>query len=57
MKKNELAVINMFRQGLGGHDVDLAALPAFVEAVAPVLKATLDRESALTRAAMERIDK
>jgi hypothetical protein len=55
--KNELAVINLLRQRLGGHDVDLAALPAFVEAVAPVLKATLDRENALTQAAIDRIDK
>ena len=57
MTKNELAVIKMLRQGLDGHDVDLAALPAFVEVVAPVLNATLDRENALTQAAMERIDK
>lgn len=57
MTKNELAVINMLRQGLDGHDIDLAALPAFVEAVAPVLKTTLDRQNALTQAAIERINK
>ena len=57
MTKNELAVTKILRQGLNGHDVDLAALPAFVEAVAPVLKTTLDRENALTQAALERIDK
>lgn len=57
MTKNELAVIKMLRQGLDGHDVDLTVLPAFVEAVAPVLKVTLERENALTQAELERIDK
>lgn len=57
MTKNELAVIKMLRQGLDGHDVDLAALPAFAEAVAPVLKASLDRQNALTQAALERMAK
>ena len=56
MTKNELALINMVRQGLDGHDVDLAALPDFVEAVAPVLQTTLDRENALTQAALDRIE-
>lgn len=56
MTKNELAVINMLRQGLDGHDVDLAALPAFVEAVALVLNATLGRENVLTQAALDRIE-
>ena len=57
MTKNELAVIKMLREGLDGHDVDLTALPAFVEVVAPVLNATVERENALTQAAIERIDK
>lgn len=57
MTKNELAVIKLLREGLDGHDVDLASLPAFAEAVAPVLKANLDCENALTQAALERIDK
>ncbi|CAM3318301.1 hypothetical protein [Polaromonas hydrogenivorans] len=57
MTKNELALIHMVRQGLDGHDVDLATMPAFVEAIAPALKATLDRENALTQAAIDRIDK
>ena len=55
--KNEWAVINMLRQALDGHDVDLAALPAFVEAVASVLKVTLDRENALIQAAIDRVGK
>lgn len=55
--KNEQALIQIVRQCLDGHDVDLAALPAFVEAVAPVLKATLDRENALAWAAIKRLSK
>lgn len=57
MTKNELAVIKMLREELDGHDVDLAVLPAFAQAVAPVLKASLDRENALTQAALERTNK
>ena len=57
MTKNELALIHMVRQGLDGHDVNLIESPTFVEAVAIALKATLERENALTQAALERIDK
>ena len=57
MTKNELALINMVRQGLDGHDVNLAGSSVFVEAIAQELQATLDRENALTQAAINRIDK
>ena len=57
LTKNELALINMVRQALDGHDVDLAGSPVFVEAVAHELQATRDRENALTQAAINRIDK
>jgi len=57
MTKNEVALINMVRQRLDGHDVDLAGSPVFVEAIAQELQATLDRENALTQAALNRIDK
>lgn len=57
MTKNELALINMVRQGLDGLDVNLAESPAFIQGVAQELKATLDRENALTQAAIERMDK
>lgn len=54
---NEMALIRLVREGLEGHDVDLAALPVFVETLAAELKVTLDRENALTQATIERIDK
>ena len=57
MTKNELALIHMVRQGLDGHDVSLADSLAFIQGVAQELKATLDCQSALTQAAIERIDK
>ena len=57
MTKNELALINMVRQGLDGHDVNLAESPVFIQGVAQELKATLDRENALTQAALTRVEK
>ena len=57
MTKNELALIHMVRQGLDGHDVNLAESPVFIQGVAQELKATLDRENALAQAAIERASK
>lgn len=57
MTTNEIALIRMVRESLDGHDVNLATLPVFGEALSEELKLTLKRENALTRAAIERIDK
>lgn len=54
--ENEMALINMARQSLDGHDVNLAGSPVFVQAVGHTLKATLERENALTQAALKRAD-
>lgn len=53
---NEVALLNTLRQKLEGHDVDLAQSPEFLAAVAPVLKVTADRETALAQAALDRED-
>ena len=57
MTKNELALIQIVRQGLDGHDVNLTESPAFIQGIAQELKDTLDHENALAQAAMERMDK
>jgi hypothetical protein len=53
---NELALIKLVRQGLDGHDVDLAQSPAFVRAIKPQLAAIAKRETALAQAAINRQD-
>lgn len=50
---SELALLQMVRQGLDGHDVNLAASPEFMAAAAPALKVILDRENALVQAAIK----
>lgn len=51
---NEMALINLVRQGLNGHDVSLAQSPAFVAALQPALNEIVARESALAQAAINR---
>lgn len=53
---NELALINLIRAALAGHDVDLAQSPGFVQTLMPELKAILERQKALATAALERLD-
>ena len=53
---NELALINLIRAALDGHDVDLVQSPGFVQTLIPVLKATVERQKALAAAALERLD-
>lgn len=53
---NELALINVIRATLDGHDVDLAQSPSFMQALIPVLKAVVERQKALAAAALERLD-
>lgn len=51
---NEMALINLIRQGLDGHDVNLAQSPVFVRAIKPQLAAIAKRETALVQAAINR---
>jgi hypothetical protein len=53
---NEMALIKLVRQGLDGHDVNLAQSPAFVRAIKPQLAAIAKRETALAQAAIKRQD-
>jgi hypothetical protein len=53
---NEMALLKVVRQGLDGHDVNLAESPDFMATVTPVLKVILEHQNALTQAAMNRDD-
>lgn len=53
---NEMALINLVRQGLDGHDVSLAQCPDFIDALKPQLAAVAARERALAQAAINRTD-
>lgn len=53
---NELALIKLVRQGLDGHDVNLAESPGFTDAAGPALKVILERQNALAQAAKNRTD-
>ena len=53
---NELNLLKLVREGLDGHDVNLAESPEFVNAVVPALKVILERQNALARAALDRND-
>lgn len=53
---NEMSLINLIRQGLDGHDVNLAQSAAFVRAIKPQLAAIAKRETALAQAAINRQD-
>ena len=53
---NELALINVIRAALDGHDVNLAQSPGFMQSLIPALKAIVERQKALATAALERLD-
>lgn len=53
---NELALIDLVRQGLDGHDVKLAESPGFRQTMAAELKLIVERENALAQAAIGRTD-
>lgn len=53
---NEMALINLVRQKLDGHDVSLAKSPDFIQAITPSLTAIVERENALAQAAINRTD-
>lgn len=53
---NELALIKLVRQGLDGHDVNLAESPSFRQALAAECNQIVERENALAQAAIGRID-
>jgi hypothetical protein len=53
---NELALIKFVRDGLDGHDADLMGSYDFGKTIAPVLADAFKHESALARAALDRID-
>lgn len=54
--KNELALLRYFRYRLDGHDVNLTALPKFLQANDPVLEVIKATETAHATAAIERND-
>ena len=51
---SELALVQLVRQALDGHDVNLAESPDFVGLITPALKRILKRQNALAQAAMNR---
>lgn len=53
---SELDLVNFVRRGLDGHDVNLTHLPDLTQLLALELKVILDRENALTLAAINRKD-
>lgn len=53
---NEMALLNLVRQGLDGHDVNLAESPGFTDAAGPALNVILERQNALAQAAINRTD-
>jgi hypothetical protein len=53
---NELAMVHWVRHALNGHDVNLAELPEFTQAVTPVVAGIVERQNALTKAALQRAD-
>jgi hypothetical protein len=53
---NELDLLKLVRDGLDGHDVNLAESPEFADGAIPALKVILARQNALARAALDRTD-
>lgn len=53
---NELNLLKLVREGLDGHDVNLAESPEFIQAIAPALNAIVERQNELARAALNRND-
>lgn len=54
---NELALITWVRQGLDGHDINLAASPGLTRVITPHLVAMAERETAKVQATIRRKDK
>jgi len=53
---SELALVQLVRKALDGHDVNLAESPDFVQLITPAIAAIVDRENHLTQAAINRTD-
>jgi len=53
---NELDLLKLVRNGLDGHDVNLAESPEFLQAITPALNAIVERQNELARAALNRND-
>lgn len=53
----EMALLNLVRQGLDGHDVDLIQSPGLTQAITPHLENIVERENALAQAVISRDDK
>ncbi|MFZ3084939.1 hypothetical protein [Rhodoferax ferrireducens] len=53
---NELDLLKLVREGLDGHDVNLAESPEFIQAITPALNAIVERQNELARAALNRND-
>lgn len=53
---NEISLLRFVRQGLDGHDVNLAESPGFTDVAGPALKVILERQNALAQAAKNRTD-
>ena len=56
LTSNEAFFMDMVREELEGHDIDLVACAELMQATKPVLRAIAKRQHALTAAAKERID-
>ena len=53
---SELALVQLVRKALDGHDVNLAESPDFVQLITPALAAIVERENELAQAAINRCD-
>jgi hypothetical protein len=53
---SELALVQLVRQALDGHDVNLAESPGFVALITPAIAAIVERENQLAQAAINRCD-
>jgi hypothetical protein len=54
---SELALVQLVRKALDGHDVNLAESPGFVALITPAIAAIVERENQLAQAAINRCDK
>ena len=52
---NEIALLDMVRGNLDGHDIDLTDKPEFVQAVSSIIKEIVTKEANLADASLERI--
>lgn len=56
LTENEMLLVKLHRKALKGHDIDLAALPAYRQLVKPLLKVVAAHGTALAAAAIARSD-